>query len=148
MILKGHQLHILYENNNIWRSIESALVHPHRLQDLGFTGDLVIQTLNLVILFHQPQLHGIALKKHRRNSFNNHLCGITSTCFQTVNLLFDYLWSSRVVFTFSNIFDANGLRTFQDIQKEYNLPVFFILLVPQVTICNETLRHPMEFCFI
>lgn len=115
-----------------WRSIESALVHPHRLQDLPFTGAGRHKSINkfgsiisstFAAWYSAEKASRISKKFFQQSPLWNNFH------FLSDHKPFAYtLWSSRGVSTFSNMFNATGLRTFQDIQKEYNLPGFSFFL--------------------
>lgn len=115
-----------------WRSIESAIVHPHRLQDLPFTGlgrrnshhkfgNVISSTLAAWYSAEKAIGHSKKLSQQSPLWNNAH--------FLSDQQPFVYpLWQSKGVSTFSNIFDGTGLRTFQDIQAEYSLPGFSFFL--------------------
>lgn len=118
-----------------WRDIEASLVHPSRLQDLPFMGAAsrkFRQKLGPIISCTLLAWQSAG----QRMGYSKKYISLQSPLWHNPQLLTDMKpfscssWSSKGVYTFADIFDSKGLRTFQAIQKEFSLPStsFFLYL--------------------
>lgn len=109
-----------------WRSIEEALTAPYKLQDLIFCevptrhcklyfGPLISHLiLTWRTIVRQSNSH---VKWHKHFPlFRNHKLLIGNAPFHCPQ------WESRGVRTLGDVCDENGLRSFQDIREQFDLP--------------------------
>uniref|UniRef100_A0A3B1ICK8 Reverse transcriptase domain-containing protein n=1 Tax=Astyanax mexicanus TaxID=7994 RepID=A0A3B1ICK8_ASTMX len=139
-----------------WRSVEEALIAPYKLQDLIFSE---IPTRHCRLYFGPVISHLILTWRTTVRQSNLHVKWHKhSPLFRNHNLLIGNApfvcpqWESRGVSTLGDICDENGLRSFQDISEQFNLPrsTFFRYLQlksalwPHRTSLNCVLKpHPM-----
>uniref|UniRef100_A0A8C1GVL0 Reverse transcriptase domain-containing protein n=1 Tax=Cyprinus carpio TaxID=7962 RepID=A0A8C1GVL0_CYPCA len=109
-----------------WRSIEENIVKPHRLQDLIYSNISIKQSkVKFGSIITELISTWNAAEKYCRISPNWYL---QSPIFFNSHLqlggrpIYFSSWANNGVFTLSDIFGAEGLCSFLDVQKIFNLP--------------------------
>ena len=120
-----------------WRPIEESIVQPHRLQDLIYSNISIKHSkLKFGSIITELISTWSAVEKFCKVSPNWYLQSpiFFNSCLQLGgHPIYFSSWANNGVFTFSDIFGAEGLRSFSDIQKLFNLPgssFFFYLQLP------------------
>jgi len=123
-------------NSTSWRSLEENLVHPHRLQDLIYAGVPLKQAklrfgpiiANVLITWKLVTKHtNLETKWHHYTPiFHNYnlLLGGRTLAYP--------IWSNNGIYLLGQLFNTNGLCTFQELQQQYNLPGFSFFLYLQL----------------
>lgn len=156
--LRSLKIWLQVDSQIAWRDMEASVVLPHRLQDILFTGlskkDLrsgnTIVCSSLKIWREVCKFMGSSSKFTSESPIwhNHHL--------QSDNRPFVFKpWSDQSVYTLGDIFNNQGLRSFQDLKECYNLPghSYFLYLRLRSAMCaygvpwNCNLdSHPLMDC--
>ncbi|XDV17743.1 hypothetical protein PO909_023562, partial [Leuciscus waleckii] len=142
-----------------WRDVEASAVLPHRLQDILFTGlsKKDLRFGNTIVYNSLKIWHEVCKFMGSSSKFTSE-----STIWHNHNLQSDNRpfvfkpWSDQGVHTLGDIFNNQGLRSFQDLKECYNLPghSYFLYLRLRSAMraygvpwnCNLD-SHPLMDCF-
>ena len=147
------------EENNSWLKMEQNLVSPYKLNEVLFCGlstkhaqlkfGPVIS--HLIYIWQQAEKIGKwNVKWHTHTPIFKNL----SLCIERKPLVFP-AWSSCGIHTFSDIFNSEGLRSFEDLKNTYGIPTtyFFFYLQLRAVIQahgvpwrNALPAHPLFKC--
>jgi len=119
-----------------WRPLEDKLAHPHRLQDLIYA-EVPLKQAKMrfgPIIFNLLLTWKLATNNtHFKKKWHYH-----TPIFYNYNLLLGGrtvaypMWMNNGIYLLGQLFNTNGLRTFQDLKGSYNLPGFSFFLYLQL----------------
>ena len=133
-------------NPTSWRSLEAKFIHPCRLQDLIYTDIPIKQVRTLFGPIIENALVTWRLVTEYTNT--NNKWHFHTPIFYNHNLLIGGrpaaypIWSNNGIHILGQLFNCNGLRTFEDLKEQYNLCRFSRFLYFQLHAAMKTYGVP------